>query len=188
MKKNFSFLFVGIFAMFSVGCGDDDPTGTPDDYGISFPKSYAVDYHVKANDIANTSEVATLHVKYYDADGTIHEEDINSEEWIKKVTFTIGTETKIGMRVEWVLKSHEEIEATEKDEYDLGIDLTSLYVCEKRNGATITSTFFSKQNVLTTGKVSKEKLLELTGNPYSSYLYVFKTLRDGSVISTEESF
>ncbi|MBR4390410.1 MAG: hypothetical protein IKT00_14725 [Prevotella sp.] len=188
MKKIFSFVLMALLSMFTIACGDDDPTGNPDDYGMSFPKSYVVDYHVKANDFDNTSDVAGLRVKYYDANGNIQQEDLTTGEWTKQVAFTIGEETKIGMRAEWVLKSHEEINAAEKDEYDLTLDITSLYVCEKRNGTTVTSTFFSKQNVFTNGKVSKDKLLELTGNPHSSFLFVFKTLDNGAVISSEESF
>lgn len=188
MKKIFSFLLLGVLSMFIAACGDDEPTGNPDDYGMSFPKSYVVDYHVKANDFDNTSEVATLRVKYYDNNGNLQEEDLTSGEWTRQVAFSINDGTKIGLRAEWVLKTHEEIEAAEKDRYDLTLDLTSLYVCEKRNGSTVTSTFFSKQNVFTTGEVEKEKLLELTGNPHSSFLFVFKKLDNGECFATEESF
>lgn len=189
MRKIGFWLLASVLLTFCSACGDDSPSGDPTDYGISFPKSYVVDYHVKAKDFAHASEVATLRVLYYDESGTIQQLDGVGEEWTKQVRFTVGDNTKIGLRAEWVLKSKEEIAAAAQDSYNLGLDISSLYDCEKNNGTIVTSSFYSKQNVGTTGgDTPKSKLLEMTANPYSSFLYIFKKLDSGGFYGEESSF
>lgn len=188
MKKIGFFLLTICILSLCVACGDDEITGSPSDFSPSLPKTYKVDYRVKADAISKTSEVASLRVRYYDANGNIVTEEVTEQEWNKHVDFNVGADTRIGLRAEWVLKSKEEIAAVEEKEYDMTINIASLYDCVRNDGTVITSSFLSKQNVGTTGKMSKEKLLELTGNPYCSFLFVFKKLDNGQFFSAEESF
>ena len=188
MKQSGFFLLALCFLPLCMACGDDEITGSPIDFSSSIPKTYKVDFRVQAPAINKTADVASLKVRYYDANGNIITEEVTTPEWNKHVEFNVGVDTKIGLRAEWVLKSKEEITAAEEDEYDLTLNINSLYDCVKNDGSVVTSSFFSKQNVGTTGKMAKATILELTGNPYTSFLFVFKKLDNGQFYSSEESF
>ena len=183
-------LFFAFLILF-VACGDDNkPSGDPDDYRMGYITDYDVNLRVKVTDPDALKDVATLTVRYYDANGNMQKETVTGSEWNKNVKYHVTGDLKIGLRADWHLLEPEAILAAAKTAYDLGVDITSLYTGTRTNGDKVESTFFSKQNVGTTaGAITKEALSTMTDPKiYSSFLFIFHKLSDGTIFSEEGNF
>ena len=185
-------LLFALVAMLTACGGDDEPSGTPDDYRMGFITDYDVNLRVKVTDPDAVKDIATLTVRYYDQAGNMQKEIVTGAEWNKNVKYTVGDNLKIGLCAEWTLRTKEEIQAAPKTAYDLGVDITSLYIGTKTNGDKVESTFFSKQNVgISGGAKNKESLIALKESGkriYSSFLFIYKKLSNGGIYAEESNF
>ena len=139
-------------------CGDDDINpNNPIDYGSMINKSYDVTYTVKVADGNTIRDIADLEIQYFDSEGTLHIDTINSSIWSERCYIEIDTGSKIGLKARWIFHDKAQLEALvvaenekpaeNRKTYNFGIDISSPYVSIKTDDTRVESVFSSKRTI-----------------------------------------
>ena len=124
MKKRIALIAAAVgFAAFSVvSCGgNDEPSGSGNDYVWENLSGYRIEYNVKLKD-PNVTEVADVLVEYLGSDGGTYKDTLKGSEWTKTVSIPLGKTIKYGLEARYFAKDDAVLT---HDRYDFGIDLTS---------------------------------------------------------------
>ena len=97
-------LILSVIVLFGfVSCGDDDiDKNNPTPPMSMINKSYDVTYTVKVTDPKVLSDIADLEIQYFDPEGELHIDTINSDNWSKKYFFEQHLGSKIGLKARWL--------------------------------------------------------------------------------------
>ncbi|MBO5612374.1 MAG: hypothetical protein J5918_07240 [Prevotella sp.] len=152
-------LILSVIVLFGfVSCGDDDiDKNNPTPPMSMINKSYDVTYTVKVTDPKVLSDIADLEIQYFDPEGELHIDTINSDNWSKKYFFEQHLGSKIGLKARWLFHDKAQLDklverenekpADQRNTYNFSIDITSPYIATKTDDTKIESMFKSKREI-----------------------------------------
>lgn len=119
--RNALFALAAVVAATLASCGDDELTGSGNDYSYKSTSHYRLDYSVDLAD-EDVLDVADLIVEYLDSLGNKCRDTVTSSSWTRTVNFARAAQINCALTAQYSAKDNATMN---KSEYDFDVDLAS---------------------------------------------------------------